>query len=70
MEPRRSRGNTFPYDDFMEREELPVYLAVVGVDDVTKLPRAPWARTGGAGTFMQLDGTGIECAMPPVAYRQ
>jgi quercetin dioxygenase-like cupin family protein len=57
MEARRSCGNTFPYDDFMEREELPVHRAVVGVDDVTKLPRAPWARTGGAGTFIQLDGT-------------
>lgn len=57
MEARNPRGNTFYYDDYMAREELPVHRAVVGVDDVTKLPRAPWSRTGGNATFIQLDGT-------------
>src|SRR5437868_6352825 len=41
----------------MEREGLPVHHAVVGVEDVTALPRRPWARTGGLGTFIQLTGT-------------
>ena len=54
---RERHGNLFPYDNFMEREELPVHRAVVGVDDVTTLPRAPWKRTGGSGTFIQLEGT-------------
>jgi len=41
----------------MEGEGVPVHNAVVGVDDVTKLPREPWARTGGKGTFIELVGT-------------
>lgn len=49
--------NTFAYDDYVEREGLPVHHAVVGIDDVTALPRAPWARTGGLGTFIQLQAT-------------
>jgi oxalate decarboxylase/phosphoglucose isomerase-like protein (cupin superfamily) len=57
MEVREHIGNTFPYDDFMAREGLPVHRAVVGVEDVTALPRAPWARLGGRGTFIQLLGT-------------
>jgi oxalate decarboxylase/phosphoglucose isomerase-like protein (cupin superfamily) len=47
----------FAYDDYMAREGLPIHRAVVGVDDVTALPRAPWGRTGGRGTFIQLQGT-------------
>jgi oxalate decarboxylase/phosphoglucose isomerase-like protein (cupin superfamily) len=47
----------FTYDEYMAREGLPIHEAVVGVDDVTALPRAPWARTGGRGTFIQLRGT-------------
>jgi quercetin dioxygenase-like cupin family protein len=41
----------------MQQEELPVHRAVIGVDDVAELPRAPWARTGGRATFVQLEGT-------------
>jgi len=41
----------------MAREGLPVHEAVVGVADVTALPRRPWARLGGSGTFIQLRGT-------------
>lgn len=48
---------SFPYDEFMKREELPIFRATVGIDDVTALPRTPWARTGGNGTFIELDGT-------------
>src|SRR5581483_651069 len=54
---RPRHTNVFPYDKFMEQEGLPVHRAVVGVDDVTALPRAPWKRTGGSGTFIQLEGT-------------
>ncbi|HLY64025.1 MAG TPA: cupin domain-containing protein [Chloroflexota bacterium] len=57
MEARVRHGNTFFYDDYLEQEDLPIHRAVVGVDDVTKLPRAHWKRTGGNGTFIQLDGT-------------
>jgi quercetin dioxygenase-like cupin family protein len=57
MRPYRKEGNAFPYDRFMEREGIPVHQAVVGVEDVTALPRAPWGRTGGLGTFIQLRGT-------------
>ena len=35
---RASRSNQFPYEVFMEGEGVPVHNAVVGVDDVTKLP--------------------------------
>lgn len=54
---RRPDRSGFAYDKFMEREGLPVYQADVGVDDVTALPRAPWERVGGHGTFIQLRGT-------------
>jgi quercetin dioxygenase-like cupin family protein len=47
----------FPYDHLMEREGLPIHSAVVGVDDLTALPRGDWPRTGGKGTFVQLQGT-------------
>jgi len=57
MEIREPISNQFPYQAFMEREGLPIHHAVVGVDDVTALPRAPWARTGGLGTFIELTGT-------------
>src|SRR5262249_1774652 len=49
--------NKFAYDAFMQREGLPVHEAVVGVEDVIALPRQPWARLGGSGTFIQLRGT-------------
>jgi len=50
-------GNTFPYQNYMEDEGIPLFKAVAGTDDVTKLPRKPWARTGGNGTFIELVGT-------------
>jgi quercetin dioxygenase-like cupin family protein len=54
---KRSMGNTFPYQNYMEDEGIPLFKAVAGTDDVTKLPRKPWARTGGNGTFIELVGT-------------
>jgi oxalate decarboxylase/phosphoglucose isomerase-like protein (cupin superfamily) len=53
---QRSTGD-FPYDRYMEQEGLPIHRALIGVDDVTTLPRSRWARTGGNGTFIQLEGT-------------
>ena len=57
MEVRERIGNKFPYDEYMEGEGLPIHREVVGVEDVTELPRRPWGRTGGLGAFIQLTGT-------------
>ncbi|HEX9444493.1 MAG TPA: cupin domain-containing protein [Candidatus Binatia bacterium] len=45
-----------PYDLFMEAEGIPVYREI-GVRRVQDLPRLPWKRTGGKGTYIQLLGT-------------
>ncbi|HEY6197641.1 MAG TPA: cupin domain-containing protein [Candidatus Binatia bacterium] len=45
-----------PYDLFMESEGIPVYREI-GVRRVQDLPRLPWKRTGGKGTYIQLLGT-------------
>lgn len=45
-----------PYDVFMEEEGIPVYREI-GVKRVQDLPRKPWKRMGGNGTFIQLLGT-------------
>ena len=47
----------FKYEQFMQGEGIPIYRATSGVDDVTALPRRPWARTGGLGTFIELLST-------------
>jgi oxalate decarboxylase/phosphoglucose isomerase-like protein (cupin superfamily) len=44
------------YDQFMESEGIPVYREI-GVRRVQDLPRLPWKRTGGKGTYIQLLGT-------------
>ncbi len=54
---RQYYGRMFPYEEFLAGEGIPIYRAVVGVDDITALPRAPWPRTGGRGTFIELRGT-------------
>ncbi|HEY8692395.1 MAG TPA: cupin domain-containing protein [Chloroflexota bacterium] len=69
---RERHTNLFTYDRFMEQEGLPVHRAVIGVDDLTKLPRELWARTGARATFVQLEGTfqsqrGIYVAEIPAA---
>ncbi|HLQ35338.1 MAG TPA: cupin domain-containing protein [Chloroflexota bacterium] len=53
----RQPTNQFPYDKYMEREGLQVHRSVIGIDDLTKLPRAPWKSTGGNATFVELEGT-------------
>ena len=54
---QRTRHNDFPYDEFMANEGLPVHREQIGIADVTKLERKPWARMGGTGAFIQLEGT-------------
>ena len=49
------RPNT-PYDNFMESQGIPIYRDI-GVRRVQDLPRKPWKRMGGSGTFIQLLGT-------------
>ncbi|MDZ4230190.1 MAG: cupin domain-containing protein, partial [Dehalococcoidales bacterium] len=44
------------YKEWMEKEGIPVYEAFAGVEDVTEVPRRSWARTGGLGTFIELEG--------------
>ena len=53
----RNMTRPFFYEEFMQGEGIPIVDAVAGVDDVTQLPRKPWARTGGTGTFIQLVST-------------
>jgi quercetin dioxygenase-like cupin family protein len=57
VEVREHEGKSFAYADYMAQEGIPIHRAVVGVDDVSALPRAPWARTGGLATFIELHGT-------------
>jgi oxalate decarboxylase/phosphoglucose isomerase-like protein (cupin superfamily) len=45
-----------PYDTYMEEQEIPIYREI-GVRRVQDLPRKPWKKTGGSGTFIQLLGT-------------
>jgi mannose-6-phosphate isomerase-like protein (cupin superfamily) len=45
-----------PYDDYMESQGIPIYRDI-GVRRVQDLPRKPWKRMGGSGTFIQLLGT-------------
>jgi mannose-6-phosphate isomerase-like protein (cupin superfamily) len=44
------------YDLFMEEQGIPIYREI-GVKKVQDLPRKPWKRMGGSGTFIQLLGT-------------
>jgi mannose-6-phosphate isomerase-like protein (cupin superfamily) len=45
-----------PYDLFMESEGIPVFRDI-GISKVQNLPLAPWKRTGGRGSYIQLHGT-------------
>ncbi len=56
VEKVRVTGET-PYEHWMKKEGIPIHEALVGVDDLTALPRRPWARTNGLGTFLELRGT-------------
>jgi quercetin dioxygenase-like cupin family protein len=45
------------YLRWMEEEGIPIF-AGLAVEDVTELPRKPWPRMGGTGSFIQLKGSG------------
>ena len=45
-----------PYDIFIESEGIPIFRDI-GVSKVQNLPLAPWKRTGGRGSYIQLYGT-------------
>ena len=45
------------YDEFLDDEGIPIHRAVAGVDDVKELPRGKWARMGGLGTYVVIEGT-------------
>ncbi len=48
---------TGTYEGWMKKEGIPVYEELAGIEDITELPRRPWARMGGLGTFIELGGT-------------
>ncbi|MFC2073171.1 hypothetical protein ACFLUU_10870 [Chloroflexota bacterium] len=39
----------------MEKEGIPIYRAGDIIENVTELPRRPWARLGGLGTFIDIE---------------
>lgn len=43
------------YEKWIRDEGIPIFEGC-GIEDVTTLPRKPWARTGGQGAFIQLKG--------------
>jgi quercetin dioxygenase-like cupin family protein len=45
------------YVRWMEEEGIPIFDGLA-VEDVTELPRKPWARMGGNGSYIQLKGGG------------
>jgi len=45
------------YQTWMEQEGIPVAEGY-GIEDVTELPRKPWKRLGGTGSYIQLVGGG------------
>ncbi len=55
--PRRGGGGPQFYEEWMEKEGIPVYEAFAGIEDITELPRRPWARMGGLGTFIEMEGS-------------
>ncbi|MBI2328718.1 MAG: cupin domain-containing protein, partial [Chloroflexi bacterium] len=50
-------GVLWAYEEWMGKEGIPIYEGLAGVENVAELPRRPWARMGGLGTFIQLEGT-------------
>ena len=44
-----------PYENWMREEGVPI-VEGHGVEDVTAIPREPWKRLGGRGTFIHLQG--------------
>ncbi|MFC2057070.1 cupin domain-containing protein [Chloroflexota bacterium] len=57
MQQKKGFGRRSIYEEWMEKEGIPIYEGSTGIEDITELPRRPWARMGGSGTFIQLGGT-------------
>lgn len=47
-----------PYEKYMQGEGLPVHRDAAGFPDVRKLALGDWARLGGRGAFIELEGVG------------
>ena len=45
-----------PYNRFLQEEGIPLFRGL-GIRDVRDLPRQPWKRMGGKGSYIQFDGT-------------
>src|SRR2546422_11735147 len=45
------------YLRWIQQEGIPIFDGLA-VEDVTELPRKPWARMGGTGSYIQLKGSG------------
>ncbi|MBI2934180.1 MAG: cupin domain-containing protein, partial [Chloroflexi bacterium] len=57
MQKQRFHGEEPTYEAWMNKEGIPVYREITGIEDITDLPRKPWSRMGGLGTFIELEGT-------------
>ncbi len=44
------------YEEWMAEEGIPIVEAEGGIEDVRQVERKPWARTGGRGAFIYLEG--------------
>src|SRR3990172_7756360 len=53
---QRGVGPKF-YEEWMEKEGIPIARGIAGIEDILELPRRPWARMGGSGTFIEIEGT-------------
>ncbi len=51
----RGMGPSF-YEEWIEKEGIPIAEGTAGIEDILELPRRPWARMGGLGTFIQIEG--------------
>ena len=50
------------WETFLDEEGIPVFKGI-GMRDARELPRRPWARTGGKGSYIQLIGTNNDTGM-------
>src|SRR5579883_283062 len=46
-----------PYDEFLQKEGIPNYTGFA-IEDVAAVETKPWARKGGSGAYINLDGNG------------
>ena len=50
------KPTTTIYQEWMQGEGVPIVEAVSGIEDVKEVERKPWARTGGKGALISLQG--------------